>query len=231
MKKTAIFYHLYQVGNWDSIWKEQFVRMQSCGLYDESNYIFVGINGNLETELTNLGKIGRIHRNTDPSTQGSEFITLKAAYDYCRLQDCNLLYIHSKGVSFTTPEYNNNPISENSNNWRRYLENFVVDKWRECVDLLNHYDCVGTEWVTHGQIANIPIYIPHYSGTMWWATSDYIKTLDPNFLFNNILLGRYAAEFWIGTNHPKAFNYWSSGRNLYYEKLHDHEYVNRGRVI
>jgi hypothetical protein len=222
MKKIAIFYHVYQIGDWERIYTEQIIRLQQSGLFDTADYIFVGVNGDQPMPF-NLAKINKIHKNTNKD-QSTEYVTIKALYDYCSLQDCYAMFFHSKGVTWTDKNKiehekkfisNIEPVLENIPKWRDYLEYFVIDKWKDCIQLLDEHDTVGTEWTVGATLGSDYYDIPHYAGTMWWANSDYIKKLDPNFVTNNMIIGRYATELWIGTKNPKYYNFHNSGKNLY----------------
>jgi hypothetical protein len=65
-----------------------------------------------------------------------------------------LYYIHSKSVSRNEKCYKD---------WRDLCDYFTINKWRLCVELLNYYDCVGTN------LKNFPK--KHYSGNYWWSKS------------------------------------------------------------
>lgn len=236
MKKLAIFHHVYQSGDWEKIYTDQVVKLQNSGLFDAADYLFLGVNGNKELPFT-LQKTNKtlFNLNNDPPT---EFITIKALYDYCSLhKDANVLFIHTKGVNWTSTEKNKNNmiktrdgefttehIYNSTQSWRKYLEYFVIHKWRKCVELLETHDIVGTEWVQESDIENICYKIPHYSGGMWWANSNFIKTLDANFIIDNMIIGRYATELWIGTKDPKYYNFHTVNRNLYLYPVTESEY-------
>jgi hypothetical protein len=224
MKKLAIFYHLFQTGEWAQIFTNQIIKLQASGLYDAADYIFIGVNGNYEMPFI-LEKVDNYYHNKTHD-QKTEYFTLKALYDYSCLTDSNVLFLHGKGVTWSTEETKNTEMARNVRNWKKYLEYFTIERWRECVDLLETYDCVGTEWVDEAVFSQgkHKYKIPHYAGGIWWATSDYIKTLNPNFITNNMILSRFASELWIGTNNPKYYNFWNSNRNLYHNELHEHEY-------
>jgi len=75
------------------------------------------------------------------------------------------------------------------NDWREYMEYFIIDKFDSCLFLLSKdYDACGVNLVDD------PSW--HFSGNFWWAKSDYIKklpaidSLDREFRWN--------AELWIG---------------------------------
>ena len=105
----------------------------------------------------------------------------------------------------------------------------------KCVDLLSYYDCVGTNFIYNPR----PYYANRlqfksktnkgfYNGNIWWANSNYIKTLNPNYLYdysaemnlNNfhpenynpseidkLNIVRFNSELWLGTNNPNEFNF------------------------
>ena len=232
MRKIAIFYHLYQTGEWKDIFRQQFERMIEQGLYDAADHIQICVTGNESLPL-NYSK-ANIVRNTDES---SEVPTVRALYDFCLNNDnYNVLFLHPTGISWTEKGMQNNivPISrrpypvweinENKALWRKYLEFFSINHWKENQRLLEFYDCVGTEWTTHAILANTQYYLPHYVGNIWWAKSEYIKTLDWNFIENHPDLRRWYCECWIGSNNPKHYNYYFSGRNLYLSPIYESHY-------
>lgn len=226
MNKIAIFYHVYQAGDWVNVFQEQIMRMIHSGLFDAADYIHIGINGNKELPISEFSEKVNVVRNQQP--QLVEAPTLKCLFDFCNNnENYNVVYTHTSGVSRSINTQNPNDVAlyANKSLWRRYSDYFVLDNWRRCVDLLNHHDCVGTEWLDDGYIGGIHYpELQHYAGNIWWSKSDYIKTLDPNFIFNNEKFGRFASEFFIGSGNPNYFNFYSSGRNLYFNPIYEDEY-------
>lgn len=234
MSHKAIFLHLYQHGNeWAKTYEEQIIKLQSSGLYDAADYIFIGVNGDQNLPF-NLAKVNRVFfNNASTSNQfdkTSELCTLKALYDYANLigDDTQILYLHSKGVSWSTrTSEDERNIYQNIILWRKYLEFFLIENWKKSTELLLEYDTVGTEWkpISLFDDGKIKFPTPHYAGNMWWANSSYIKKLDVNFILNNVILGRYAIELWIGTKNPKYYNFFNSNRVLYYDPILREEYA------
>lgn len=233
-KIIGIFHHVYQIGDWRNIYTEQVMSLQRSGLFDAADYIFVSVNGNEEMPFI-LSKVNVYHHNikNNPAT---EYYAMKALYDFSCLHDSNILCLHAKGVTWTIPEHQENTIpcgtgrfpvklvNINVEKWRRYIEYFLIEKWEKCNSLLETYDVVGTEWVTSSIIKDIEYNIPHYSGGMWWGNSSYIKSLDPNFITNNMILGRFANELWVGTKNPNYFNFYNSNSNLYFNSIEQDQY-------
>lgn len=235
MRKIAIFYHLYQVGEWRSLFAEQFNRLDRSGLLDVTNHIHIGITGEEPFSLPNLKNVN-IVRNTDTA---SEIPTVNALYEFCKENDgFNVLNLHPTGVSWTQKEQQDTllhykaktapitikEISENKTCWRRYLEYFAIDKWEECNKILSFYDCVGTEWSTRVILDEKLMHIPHYAGNIWWAKSEYIKRLDWNFIEKDPRLRRWMCEFWIGSGNPYYYNFYYSGKNLYLSPIQEEHY-------
>jgi hypothetical protein len=126
--------------------------------------------------------------------------TLKWVSDYSLNNPGDyILYFHTKNVA------NQSPATED---WRRYMEYFVVENWKDCIAKLEEgYDCCGVMWNTDTPIGMYP----HFSGNFWWAKTDYINTLNHHYLE---MEWRYYREFWIGSNpNVKAFEFHNSGLN------------------
>ena len=162
--KIAIFYHVYQFGDWVKLFEHQIVKLQKAGLYDTFDYMHIGINGSWRMP-GDLSKINSIVRNKNVRSQED---TLKSLYDFCvNNPDYKVLYIHTKDVT-----------KENTTILLNYLEYFNIDRWRDCADYLNNHDCVGSNWETD-----------HYSGNFWWANASYISKLDPNKISDENWIG------------------------------------------
>lgn len=126
--------------------------------------------------------------------------TLKWLRDYAQENpDTYVLYFHSKGIT----RYN-----ACTEDWRRYMEYFVLENWKACVEKLDEgYDCCGVLWNTDTFMGQFP----HFSGGMWWANTNYINRLNHAYLDMKI---RYYREFWIGSGKsPKVFEFHNSRLN------------------
>ena len=212
--KIAVFYHFYQQNSWKDLYNEQINSLINSGIYDKCDFIHIGINGDQELPFI-LDKM-RINYNENKILEAD---TLKSLYDFCNENpDYKILYFHSKGITYTEDNY----LSTTTNSWRKYLEYYVINKWEECVEDLNEYDCVGTEWINESRLwnSNLNDYSneinPHYSGNFWWANAEYLKNLDLNYIYNDEKdWARWKSEFWIGTKNPKYKSYHNSNKPLY----------------
>lgn len=126
--------------------------------------------------------------------------TLRWVRDYAKENTGDyILFFHSKGITHYT---------QATEDWRRYMEYFVIERWRECIEKLNEgYDACGVLWNT-----DTPIGIhPHFSGAFYWATTDYINSLNHEFIDSD---NRFDMEFWIGSNpNARIFEFHNSGYN------------------
>ena len=216
-----IFYHITQLNDWEMMVQEQIHAMCVSGLVHACEGFHVGINGNIPTRI--LPRKAQVTYH-DQSEWGDEAPTMRMIRSFCENNEKKkVLYIPTKGVSRRN-------IRDNS--WRLYMEYFCVHQWRQCVDDLNTHDCAGSLWVSENQIPVYPgsrppsetHYPPHFSGTFWWATSDYVRRLDHALLDMKTHPDRLDREFWIGSGKPLVKVYkkdcspeyggWFHGTNL-----------------
>ena len=196
--KIAIFYHIAQMGMGAFIYQQQLNRLYTSGLIKEADYIHFGVNG--DQELFNVPSKAKVVVNNNWK---EETETLMALNDFAiKNSDYKILYFHTKGVSKGTLV---------ANAWRLMMEYFVIDKWKECIEVLNDCDCVGsnlnsvgvTLW-PNGEITHPVEGTYNFTGNFWWANAKHIQTLDYKFLSSDYRIDR---ELWIGSNpnsNPKS---------------------------
>lgn len=220
MKKIAIFYHVLQVNNWKEIFVEQMERIKESGLYDAADYIHIGINGSEPTEIISRYEKVKIKFNTYLRTARQTMTDLHKFS--CDNKDYAILYMCNLGVT-----HYQQPTQIYKDAWRNYLSYFVIDNWKKCVQKLEQYDCVGTQWAEYAFLGeNYDVsYSPHFEGEYWWATSEYVITLDVNFMnVEDDNQSYYNGEFWIGTKEPNVFNFYTSAATPYYKIMEEKEY-------
>lgn len=134
--------------------------------------------------------------------------TLRWVRDYARDNpDDYILFFHTKGITHLT---------EACEDWRRYMEYFVIERWRDCVQKLDEgYDCCGVLWNRETIWGDYP----HFSGAFFWAKASYINTLNHEYIDS---YWRYMMEFWIGSN-PSAKVY-----EFHNSRMNDIEAFNKG---
>ena len=218
MEKIALFYHVYQTKNWETLVQEQLETIKLSDLWQKAAYKHAGINGSKPF----LYDFNSIVYN---EYQESEIDTLLSLYKFClEFPKYKVLYLHTKGVSIPP-----SPRATNAHLWRKYLEYFNIQHWRKCIKYLDEYDCVGTEWQLVTGLTRPKPVPPHYSGNFWWANAEYINTLDIDFLKDTKdqtppLTLRHQCEFWIGSKSPNFFNFNSSNKNKYSNPIYKEEY-------
>ena len=120
-----------------------------------------------------------------------EFVTHQLIEDEINKTNENIKILYFSGLGVTGN-------TEFKKSWRSYLTYFVVTRFEECLKALDDgYDVCGVDWRTDP--------LPHYSGTFWWANSDYLKTLPKVQTLNKpdsptVLSLRHNAEMYIGMN-------------------------------
>jgi hypothetical protein len=147
---------------------------------DACEFIHIGIVG--EAEMFSLPEKARVQYNKRLTKDEGE--TVESMYRFCKENpDYKVLFFHAKGAS--------RQFVPQLHAWRMFLEYYVIDKWRECIDKLKEYDSVGVK-------LRMKPY-PHYSGNFWWANADYVATLDENFLYTEGEHGKIDRELMIGS--------------------------------
>jgi hypothetical protein len=190
-------------------YKERFIKTYNkiikSGLYNSIDNIFInavsrstGNSLNSENFFIPDSKFKIINYSLDITSETNtlDFLRLKS-----QQKDFKLLYLHSKGTSYHATSY----LRANIQAWVDYMEYFVIERWRDCVDILDTYDTCGVD------LHENPSY---YSGNFWWANSSYIRKLpivNKDKTTNQAILElqqkypphtfhRYYAEFWLLDN-------------------------------
>jgi hypothetical protein len=200
--KIAVAYHGFLFGDhYKQVITDQFNDIVLSGLYERADKIYIGIvdTVNGASWVRDFWK-GKPKAEIIVYSQNNELSdTMKWIRDYSKENpEDYVLFFHSKGLShFDYP----------TEDWRRYMEYFTIERWRDCIEKLNEYDTCGIMWnkdTVYG-------YFPHFSGAFWWAKCSYINTLDHTYLDMD---WKYGREMWIGTNkNVKVFEFHNSKMN------------------
>lgn len=167
------YYHIYADGRWQVPLADHIAALNEAGLMQNLDFIGVGIVGTKENRESVKSTLPESFHVIAEEDEGWEHITLREM-DFS--ETAKILYAHTKGAA--------NP-SQLQNRWRLSMTNVVVYDWRRCVEVLDEMDTVGCFFT--------PSPWTHYSGTYWWANTDYLSTLPPlNYS------SRWEAEAWIG---------------------------------
>lgn len=194
MNKIAVFYHISQLPGWKELFKEQTDLLISSGLMDAADLVYIGINnGDILPDLQRPN----IKYNFNNEQHLHEGPTMKALLKFAEENDgYSIFYFHMKGI--TKLDW------KGVIDWRNMMSYYLIENWQRCLKILPNYDAVGTNYVDKYWGG----YDPHYSGTFWWSTSEYIRTLDHTYLDHSDKLKR---EFWIGSKHGKLHSVHDSG--------------------
>lgn len=205
--KNYCVYHIYCVNDWKEVFIEQINLIKSSGLCDFIDKLFLSINYNENIDVDfiveNLKYVNyEIISKTDKNEY--EFPALKFIQNLANQENFNVLYLHTKGVSISKENmgfYHNSKNFEHLkncvNDWRNYMEYFLIENYQDCLTELKVYDACGVNLVDKPT--------KHFSGNFWWSKSEYIKKL---FNLNLVDLNfRWNAEFWIGSGNGNMFSF------------------------
>lgn len=215
------FFHIARIGvSWFASLVPTWENLKRSGLYDATDIIYINIVGTDNPELPpyynddefqSIIKDPKVIVTTNDRADVFEFFSMIKIKEVCSslLENANVWYLHTKGATtavFVPPW---NPKDKNpAAYWKEYMEYFIVERWRDCVEHLRDHDMVGTEWRT------VPS--PHYSGNFWWANSEYIKRLpDAKQYMEQYRWDRIMAEMYAGRANPKAFCFHNFYEDLY----------------
>lgn len=177
MSNNVVFYHMYCVNDCYERFVNTYNKIVSSGLIDKIQIIKVVLVGPLKTEVYNkLNQLFKTELHIRETTK-SEAETLRLIWDYCQSNTCNVLYLHSKGVT--------KPNHKNIQDWKNLMEYFLIENFQPCLDSLQTHDVCGVNYLP-GR--------PHYSGNYWWATSKHIKKLKQ---LKPEVVDRLYCEYWL----------------------------------
>jgi hypothetical protein len=224
---VAVFAHNYLENNWHYVVKDQLQGLVSSGLYKRADKIHYGVYAKSTTDydvfrhmVSEFDEDRKIevfeYQNND-----FEFTTLAYLQSYCCANtNAKVLYYHTKGTSRN--------FDFRIESWRKCMEYFTVERWRESLSLLKNSDVCGPLYeeqyrITFDDSSEDLVLNNYFSGNFWWANADYVRNL-PNITRLMAEGGnRTTCELWIGMS-PHTWNspYRMIGA-LYYETYFDPE--------
>lgn len=206
------FWHIATIGQWRMILESQLAKIMASGLYEASHNIFVNIAGTSEAAPLPDAFDNRKFAVSCSRLEQWEYPTLRVLQERARQEEACCWYIHLKGVSHSIE-------GEQScvRGWREYMEYFVIENWRLCMEQLVDHDAVGVQWKTGPR--------PHFSGNFWWANASYVRRLASIEDVERVAQGgRHEAEFWIGSGRPRVKCLHAFDRDLYTRIVGREEY-------
>lgn len=204
-----LYIHTPELPGWQSLIAEFLEKIVSSGLDSAAHEIIICLNGNetsMREFLSPLLDTDSVFRTEHVSTDfwRCEWPTLNYLKQQCDIDtdDHYIGYAHLKGLT----KLNNKPVQD----WKDYLVYWGIERWEDSIEQLKSgCDTSSVNW------SETPW--PHYSGNFWWATSNYIRRLEPlqdpatidfgrvvsKYLKPNIVLDpgnfRYEHEAWLGS--------------------------------
>ncbi len=210
-----IYYHIYSVDGVSSIINEQLNLIKNTFNFKYKLNIGISIGNSNIPLFSEFESIKQYVR--DIRAKGNEFITLDLIEkDKDNFGDSDyILYLHTKGASKIN-EFN----YENLVDWRNLMQYFNIKNYSSAFKLFEK-----TPYNTYGVNLTTPANIDRYAyfGNFWWATSEYIKSID---LKNVDKSNRINAEFNYIQNglNWKPYSPFNSGVNHYYETFSKEKY-------
>ena len=127
--------------------------------------------------------------------------------------------VHSTNEEFYVCYIHHKGISSGQSGWRKYMQYWNIEKWKECVAKLDEgYDLCGASFLD-----NPPH--PFYAGNFFWAKASYLRRCKrlkppPENGFKPQFSGqphhRYDYECWHGSGNPKAYDMHPGPENRWY---------------
>lgn len=218
-----IIYHCFLAGNWKNVISGQLRRLKESGLYHNANDIFLTVNigdSSVEEFKNLVSDYDKLQINFT-GENNFEYEGIKKVREQAFIEDCFIFYFHAKGVSNSYKTLKNREFSnakfESVEGWRRCMEYFLIDNWRDCVDKLNEYDNIG---VTCNR--------GWYWGNFWWSKTAHIKKTKSVEISNN----RWTYEDWLnnGVSDSKNYEFYHFDFNPYLGFVHEHVYKNKKNI-
>lgn len=199
----AVVYYAYLVNDWKALVTEQLAHLQTAGLYAAAKEVWLMTCGPKEAgeEFAKLFTAPKFHH--EHTTQNLfEYPGIAKVKELAETGDWKILYFHTKGISHLTKNMPAKQVASQCG-WRKYLEHFTIEKWREAVEKLEEYDMVVPYYHHH---------LHHPPGNFWWATSAHLKTCEPP-----AAVDRWYFEYWASTKgkNPKVYEGKHLGFNPY----------------
>lgn len=173
-----IYSHQYldTAQTWPFILQDQLHEFERSGLMNAADILTVVAIGD-RSQLVQIEQIlsrypkTQLHWHLKTNEIQDERITLNQLWEDSKKSDYYCLYTHNKGITAWEKYFQYNAkFFHNYYYWRKYLEWAVIENWKTCIQMLETFEIVGVNF-------NVGP-CPHFSGNMWWSTSEYVSKLD-----------------------------------------------------
>jgi len=191
MRDAVAYFHLATMNHYHMVDWEVLSLFKYARALARVKYLRIGVVGDGEVilpyndpkiEIKHFGPVGLY-----------EYPTMMWLEEDARSgHDCDMLYFANVGVSHDMNRDDYYP------GWRHLCCHYCINEWARCLKELETHDCISIEWQTDP--------CPHFSGSFWWARSEYIRSLPPldtdgrKLGHDMVRSPRHGTEFWIGMN-------------------------------
>jgi hypothetical protein len=167
-----LYWHIYMnkqdIKRGIQIIKRQFDKITKSGLIDRVSAVNICFVGDVPfpcEDILNHPKVKIIAK----IQKGYEGITTHCIKRACDTQDHDslIVYLHNRGMS--------HPSDDPSEDWTLMMEYFVIERWKQSIQVLKNKYTAGCEMWAHKHREDASINVYHYSGNFWWSRSEYIK--------------------------------------------------------
>lgn len=161
--RIRIVYHVFAAHRWETVARSLVTKLVWSGLYDACRDVSVVAYGP-ERERTPAFFV-RFGRKIHVTVAGGGGVarTLRGLRDTVGAGEA-VLFLHTKGTDVAEP-------SESLEDWREFMDYWLIARWRECTSALNSHDVAGCNYYPESS--------PHFSGNQWWARGAYVRSLRP----------------------------------------------------
>ena len=244
----SLYYHLAAFEGWEALAEHHMRRAQRSGLWAQADHIHFQLHyeppkfkqwlESAEYFCDHRVTYTLFHESLEgyrPSFRplGETYSIIELHEHVERMMEPRIIFRWSnKGCPHLTKDTRTTALQ-----WNEYLEYWLVDNWAlHYQAIAQGYDTSGVNWHTPNDPTG------HYSGTWWYAHSDYLKKLprlkEPHLVGNQNQLGgfspRHDAEVWIGQGYPRYAEFHHYEHALVYHvdtpKRSDYQLPNRSRA-
>ena len=204
--KIAIYFHVSDHLGWQELVDDKVLLMQRTGLWDHAHIIQFQLHydpASYRDWNVPYLRDPRVYLSYTPGSHAplGETYSIKQLHMACKEQaEDDVWAVFRTSTKGLTHRHDETwPVAQQ---WNDYIDYWTIEQWKLCYQSLKAgYDLVGANWHPAGAPRG------HFSGTVFWARSDYMRTcyeLQWPHQVNDArqLEGfspRHDAEVWIGT--------------------------------
>jgi len=226
-----LFYTITDLPHWKELVNEKITLMKATNLWQSFSHIYLLCHYNPHTFTNWLQQFQNDKRiipitYRDSTNPLAEIYSNRTMHTVCNALKTNthIFRYHTKGLSQL---HNHNRTK--SIQWNSYLDYYNIIMWKNNIKHLETYDLAG-----------VNVHQPtHFSGNIYWANSDYIKTLPqfPKPHLNNFKKNiphsyslRHDSELWIGLRNPNTYEFHHYNHACVYNVTPPQLQINNGNI-